>query len=392
MKDLLILVIKDKKFIIRTIIRFSFMLLIGFTILITSNFHKHCVKVVFNENNPSVITVPETTKGTETSESQNTETETSFDVTEESETTQDSNLTKDLISFDVFAIYKDKAYEYYGYSDSSAKKYAENLNFLAKELDGISTVYSLVAPTSMGIQFPDKLSDYSFSDDQKSSTVKIHSYLDNSVKKINAFDNLYSHKHEYIYFSTEHHWTALGAYYAYQAFCSEKGIQPISIEEYETDIFDGFYGSFYRSSEQHEALSEPDFIKVYYPITEDIVFKFNEIDGTQYIWKLINDVSNYPSSDKFSTFAGSDHPYSVIKNNQIKNGENCVVIKDSYGNPFVPFLTDHYENVHIIDYRYWEGNLIEFSKQNNIDDIIFCNNISMLRSSYTTSLIQKILK
>ena len=64
------------------------------------------------------------------------------------------------------------------------------------------------------------------------------------------------------------------------------------------------------------------------------------------------------------------------------DGSSCVVVKESFGNAFVPFLTDHYQTIHVIDYRYWKGSLSQFVTENNVQDVLFVNNLSAIRGSY----------
>ena len=75
----------------------------------------------------------------------------------------------------------------------------------------------------------------------------------------------------------------------------------------------------------------------------------------------------------------------------IKNGRKILQIKDSYGNAFAPFLPAHFEEVYIIDYRYFNGNIKELIKKYGITDIIFSHNIYVINSSFTTFRETKML-
>ena len=77
----------------------------------------------------------------------------------------------------------------------------------------------------------------------------------------------------------------------------------------------------------------------------------------------------------------SDQPYERIDNPNITDGSSCVVIKESYGNAFVPFLVNSYQTVHVVDYRYFSGNLVDLVKDNNIQDVIYVNNANALIES-----------
>ena len=95
---------------------------------------------------------------------------------------------------------------------------------------------------------------------------------------------------------------------------------------------------------------------------------------------------------KYTAFIGADQPYSVIENLDKDDGETCLVIKDSFGNAFVPFLIPHYKTIHIIDPRHYELALSEFSQNKKIDDIIFISNISTTRNEIFISAMEEFIK
>ena len=75
----------------------------------------------------------------------------------------------------------------------------------------------------------------------------------------------------------------------------------------------------------------------------------------------------------------------------LQDGSSCLVIKESYGNAFVPFLVDHYQTVHVVDYRYFGENIPWFVEENQVQDVIFLNNadaISESAVSYMDGLFQ----
>ena len=115
-------------------------------------------------------------------------------------------------------------------------------------------------------------------------------------------------------------------------------------------------------------------------------------DGTTFNWKVIADANNYAPSMKYAAFIGADQPYSVIENLDNADGETCLVIKDSFGNAFIPFLIPHYKTIHIIDPRYYESTLSEFSENKKLDDIIFISNISTTRNDVFIGAMERFIK
>ena len=123
---------------------------------------------------------------------------------------------------------------------------------------------------------------------------------------------------------------------------------------------------------------------------------------TRYDWRVVNDVSDYAKSELYAAFAGGDQPYNYAHNEKISDGSAVLIVKDSYGNAFIPFLIDHYEHIYWVDYRSYEsycawagtGNssLSAFVRANNINDVILCNNINSTGSSSLLDYMERIFK
>ena len=196
--------------------------------------------------------------------------------------------------------------------------------------------------------------------------------MNTDVKKVPILDTLMDHRDEYIYFRTDHHWNGRGAYYAACELLKAMGQTPHDLSEYQEMDFGGFLGSYYQSSLNVGLRANPDVINAFVPITCNTM-TFTETDGTTLDWPIINDVSGYSEGQKYSTFAAGDNPYSVIHNPNVTNGRSAVVIKESYGNAVIPFLTDYYQDLYWFDYRYYNGSITQFIEENGIDDLIFIN-------------------
>ena len=134
----------------------------------------------------------------------------------------------------------------------------------------------------------------------------------------------------------------------------------------------------------------PDTVVAYLP-KGDIRLHYTDRNGKTYAWPLIHDVSDYPKGLKYSCFMAGDNPYTRIENRSLTDGSACVVIKESYGNALVPFLTDQYQTVHVIDYRYYGKTLSRFLASESVQDVIFINNISATRSSTLVGYLEKLV-
>ncbi len=339
------------------------------------------------------------TTGTDETGTDGTESE--METKADSETAADSepetqNTPEDIISNEEITAYGgtvvvgNSAYELFTYRSDIAEKYADAINRAADVLSGTADVYNIVIPLGSGITFPDNLKDQIDSSDQKKAVGSIASLMGNNVKEVPIYDALMQHRTEYIYFRTDHHWTPLGAYYAYEQFCLAKGIVPEDINSYKTVDFDNFVGSFYNDTKDSRLSENPDTIHAYYPNCEASMHVTDK-DGSEYDWMVIYDVSDYNKGIKYSTFIAGDNPYTVITNKSLTDGSSCIVVKESFGNAFVPFLVDHYQTIYVIDYRYWEGSLFDLVQTTGASDVIFANNLSMIRNSYLVGQLQGII-
>lgn len=285
----------------------------------------------------------------------------------------------------------DCGYELYNYRDEFANAYAKAVNRLAKKVDGVAEVYTIIVPLGSGIIFPDnRTEELNNCSNQESAVNAIQEKLSEDVIPVNIYDTLMTHRDEYIYFRTDHHWTALGAYYAYEKFCEVKGIEAEALDSYQKKDFENYLGSFYTSTENKKMKKNPDTLTVYYPNMESVM-TVDSSDGQEFTWPVIYDVESYGSSLKYSTFIAGDNPYTEIENLSLKDDSACIVVKESFGNAFVPFLVDHYQKIYVIDYRYWKGNLEKLTRQTKAEDIIFVNNLSMIRNQYLVGQLQKVI-
>lgn len=281
---------------------------------------------------------------------------------------QDKDYALDVVPQEAGSIYVygDTGYERFYYTGKGCEGYAAMVNSVKAKLPATTDVYAIVVPNSTGIMLTENAQKKMGSDDQKKAIDYTYSLMDPSVKTVDTFDTLKNHNGEYLFFRTDHHWTQLGAYYAYRQFCKEKEIMPHDKSEYESHSYSGFVGSLYKYSGKVEALANnPDTVEVWVPLST------NECTYGSSTGKIV------PSNASYG-FIGGDQPMVTIDNPKLSDGTSCVLIKESYGNAFAPFLTDHYDKVYVVDYREYKDNLTEFVYNNNVNDVIFLNNDEFL--------------
>lgn len=262
-------------------------------------------------------------------------------------------------------------YGLYYFTQSPADKFAATMNQIYANVKDKVNLYVMICPISAGVMLDQAVLDDMGCSSEKDAIDYIYGKMDPGIHTVSAFDNLKKHNAEYIYFHTDHHWTALGAYYAYQAFCQEKGIEAHDIADYETMEFPGFLGTFCSSSNNSPALqSNPDTVVAYIPKGTNAM-TMHYTNGSVVDWFIVNDVSGYAKSELYATFVGGDRPFSYAHNPTITDGSAVMVIKDSYGNAFIPWLVDHYEYIYWVDARYTSNTISQMVRDYNIQDVIY---------------------
>lgn len=286
-------------------------------------------------------------------------------------------------------VYDNAAYSYFSFIKSTSAKYVGAIETAATRLDGKANVYDIIVPLATDIVLKDSVRENLNTSDQRAAINYMYSGF-KKAKTVSIFDTLRNHRDEYLYFRTDHHWTALAAYYTYVEWADVKGITANALDSYETVTFDGFLGTLYAKTNSAALSKTPDEVIAYYPNgTNNITITQN--DGSTLYWKIVTDVSNWATGSKYNTFIGGDNQFSIIENPEITDGSACVVVKESFGNAFVPFLVDHYQYVYVIDYRYYYGNFYSFVEQNNVQDVIFINNISATSTSARVDDLSRML-
>ncbi|GCD08900.1 DHHW family protein [Clostridium tagluense] len=229
--------------------------------------------------------------------------------------------------------------------------------------------YIMLVPNKVEV-LKDKLPAFAPVENQLQYINKFYSGLDKDIKSINVFDTLNKNKDKYIYYKTDHHWTTYGAYYAYLEFCKSSGITPKDISDYDiTEVNNKFYGTLYSRAGVKNV--DSDIITVYLPKThEDILV--NYIDEKKKSASLFNS-SSLNTKDKYSVFLGGNHP--IIKTSTMNlNNKHLLVIKDSYANCFIPFLTSHFGEIIVVDLRYYSDDVSALIKDYNITDVLMLYN------------------
>ena len=84
-------------------------------------------------------------------------------------------------------------------------------------------------------------------------------------------------------------------------------------------------------------------------------------------------MENLDKKDAYTVFGGTNHSLFSIST-PVRKNRNLLVIKDSYANCFIPFLTQDYRTITVVDPRYYYENIATVIKANDIDEVLFLYN------------------
>ena len=266
----------------------------------------------------------------------------------------------------------DSAFNQLSFSRQASDKYIEIIsNFATLMKEHGVRVISAPAPTSIGVMVEEQFLEKLRSTPQDDMLDYLHSNMNEDVVTVDMFSNLVRHNDEYIYFRTDHHWTALGAYYGYQALCWDAGMEPADLEDFEPWDMGSFGGGLYGKVAKPARL-RMDTLIAYIPPGDVSMNVYGEYQVEENL-PVLRDMSHLPDGATYMTFLGGDKRVAEIVNNSIPDAPNCIVIKDSFGNPFSIYLSQNYHKVYAIDYRKFKTSkgLSHFAEEYDIDDIIF---------------------
>lgn len=245
------------------------------------------------------------------------------------------------------------------------KRVADNLNYVNKFVENMDIpVYFSLIPTQACI-WADRLpagapnaSQSALLDQARQST---------SARWYDTYPQLWEHRDEAVFYRTDHHWTSLGAYYGYAALAGAMGLEPVPLSQYvKTTVSENFYGTVFSSSGVRWVL--PDCIDVYVPEqgTRVISHTYDQNGNPVEESRQLYDESYLARKDKYAMFLGGQQSLGVVYGPNAQ-GPKLLLVRDSYSDSLVPFLTAHFSEIHLIDLRYYKLSAAEYIQEHGID-------------------------
>lgn len=269
----------------------------------------------------------------------------------------------------------------FGCTAAFVKKFTNSVNTYHETFPDVN-IWVMPIPISIEFYCPEEAKELSWPQVPCLEAVKKN--LAEGIHYVDIYPTLLAHKDEPIYLRTDHHWAPLGGFYASEVFAKEAGLEFPSIDEgYTTKVVHGFVGTMYGYSHSIAVKKSPEDFIYYYPNTNftTYVTAYDLDEDFKIVKQHPERKSAYfarfkdGSSGAYCTFMGSDKQITRVETS-VSNGRRIIILKDSFGNTIPSCLFYSFEQVHVIDYRYFTQNMKDYVAKHKITDILFANNIT----------------
>lgn len=282
---------------------------------------------------------------------------------------------------------------------TAGKAYADAVNEYKRTFGGKVRVYCMPIPTSMEFYCPEKAKK--MTRPQKATIDGIFSRL-SGVTGVDCHTSIGKHAGEDVYLRTDHHWAPLGAYYAAKAFAEAANVPFGELSKYDTHTIHRFVGTMYGYSKDISVKQSPEDFVYYTPTGVDYTTTYTNFNvdksfhvtgqGKPYKGKFFQHY-NDGNGAAYSTFMGGDTKLTQVKTST-NNGRKLLILKDSFGNAVPGYLFYSFEEIHVVDFRYFTSNMVDYVNNHGITDILFANGIfnscgTKMANNYKRFLTQK---
>ena len=223
----------------------------------------------------------------------------------------------------------------------------------------------LMVPDAASI-LTDKLPSNAPVEDQISDIRGFENVLDSRIGIVDAIGVMQKNKEQKIYYKTDHHWTSLGAYEVFLGAANQLGIDTPITENSIYTVSDSFQGTLASRSGRH---TSRDSIEIYQPDGTDVEYYVTYPDtGEKNTSMFVSE--KLKEKDQYQVFFGGNHPLVEIRTTA-NNGRNLLVFKDSYANSFMQFLYPYFQNIIMVDPRYYYDDIETAITSYGITDVLF---------------------
>ncbi len=251
------------------------------------------------------------------------------------------------------------------------KKFADTV--AAQERENKIEMRLMLVPTAVTV-YREKLPEHAAVNSQTETAAEI--YEGTGIRSIDCTGYLEAGKGEWqLYYKTDHHWTTLGAYMGYRAFCREMGFVPVALGDMKAQaVTEDFRGTLYSKAGDYDRMG--DSIVIYENPADRLTVEYKD---TGEITDSLYHLEYAEKKDKYSLFLNNLHPLTEITNDTAETDRELVLIKDSYANSMVPFLVRHYKKIYVFDTRYYKDGPSAFIAEHaGVTDVLLLYNMNTL--------------
>jgi len=272
---------------------------------------------------------------------------------------------------DVYTLDNQLVQTFKSYDETTVAASIKTMNTFAERFSDIP-MYVMLAPTSQEI-FSSKIPSYTGLMSEKAFIENVYSKMENIVT-IDCLSNISAHSNEYVYYRTDHHWTSLGAFYAYQAAAKSLGYSAYGMNSFNIEtVSRDFRGTLY--SRTLDDNIKPDVMDYYFLANGEPTVKMSCRDDRETrVYDSLYVREFLEVKDKYSSYTGSNVPVVTIETN-VDNGKSLLMIKDSYAHSLVPFLSKHYSKITMVDMRYINTSLNSVINMDEYTEVLFMFNV-----------------
>lgn len=269
------------------------------------------------------------------------------------------------------------------FSEQSVKNQESLIAFVRKytELLGDEHVSVMLVPTASAV-LTDRLPPLAPTDGQTELLEAMRSRMPGGIW-VEAYEALLQHRDEEIYYRTDHHWTTLGAFYGYGAWKRGQGEEPPDRSEFEEIcLTDSFTGTLYAKVNM---VMKPDSIYAFIRPEEELSMR---LDGAGEWLTSLYATDRLSTRDKYAVFCDGNHAMTEIRT-ELSNGRHLLLIKDSYAHCLAPFFTADFEQITMLDLRYYNGGIEDYIRTQRVTDVVTVYNLAGFSSDRFVNKLTK---
>ena len=288
-----------------------------------------------------------------------------------------------------------RAFSTLNLTSSSIMACASCADFYKQTLGDNINVYLMVVPSAAAYYTPNVAKSWTRSPADVLNT--LYSSIKSDVKIVDVYSALAPHAKENIFLRTDHHWAPLGGYYAAKEFARVAGVPFKDISNYDAVTVPNYVGSMYNYSKDPAVKSSPE--KFVYHKPRNISYTTTYINirlgsGNVPVGENRPVQGEYfvhiPGDGAYCTFMGGDNKITQVRTS-VGNGRRLLIVKDSFGNTVPGYLFYSFDEIHVVDFRYFTRNLKTYIQSNNITDVIIECNISFACSPKPMASYKRLL-